>query len=239
MTALIACSHGTSDPAGRIAIRSIVEGVRRQRPRLDVREAFVDVEEPEVGGVVAAASSVGDAVVVPLLLSTGFHVRNDIANAVAPFAPGARAARPLGPDPVLAQIIVERLVQAGATPDDSVVFAAAGSSDPSAATDVEATVAHLRRLWSGTITIGYGSMATPNVPTAVEAARSAAPGKRVVIASYLLAPGFFHDRLREAGADLVSAPLAPDPRLADLVIERYRSAPAPRSVRTPAVAASA
>ncbi|MDQ2623850.1 MAG: sirohydrochlorin chelatase, partial [Actinomycetota bacterium] len=39
--------------------------------------------------------------------------------------------------------------------------------------------------------------------------------------AYLLAPGYFYDRLREAGADVVTAPLAPDPRLASLVLERY------------------
>ncbi len=45
-----------------------------------------------------------------------------------------------------------------------------------------------------------------------------------MIASYLLAPGFFHDRLLVAGADVVTAPLAPDTRLADVVLDRYREA---------------
>ncbi|NKY40020.1 sirohydrochlorin chelatase, partial [Cellulomonas septica] len=62
----------------------------------------------------------------------------------------------------------------------------------------------------------------PRVPAAVAAARAdLTPGGRVVVASYLLAPGYFYDRVREAGADVVAAPLAPDPRLADVVLDRY------------------
>src|SRR3712207_9111535 len=62
-------------------------------------------------------------------------------------------------------------------------------------------------------TPAYGSAARPAVPDAVAAARSAGAG-RVVIASYLLAPGHFHDKLAGAGADQVTAPLLPDGRIA-------------------------
>src|SRR5690606_14909530 len=97
---LIGCSHGTDSVAGRAAIRSILDDVRALRPELDVREAFVDVQLPEVADVVGEALSDGGvagseegsrgsdagpvgAVVVPLLLSTGFHVKVDIADSVA------------------------------------------------------------------------------------------------------------------------------------------------------------
>ena len=73
------------------------------------------------------------------------------------------------------------------------------------------------------MTVGYGSAARPTVPDAVAAAR-AAGAPRVVVAAYLLAPGYFHDRLAEAGADVVTAPLAPDRRLVDVVLDRYSAA---------------
>ena len=44
------------------------------------------------------------------------------------------------------------------------------------------------------------------------------------MASYLLAPGYFHDRVLEAGADVVTAPLAPDDRLVEIVLDRYDEA---------------
>ena len=50
------------------------------------------------------------------------------------------------------------------------------------------------------------------------------PGGRVVVASYLLAPGYFHDRVLEAGADVVTDPLAPDDRLVQIVLDRYDEA---------------
>jgi sirohydrochlorin ferrochelatase len=101
-----------------------------------------------------------------------------------------------------------------------VVLAAAGSSDPRSVRDVEDTAALLQRDWGGPVTTGYGSAAKPPVPDAVAAAR-AAGAARVVVASYLLAPGHFHDKLAGAGADVVTAPLLPDERIAAVLLDRY------------------
>lgn len=224
MTVLVGCSHGTDNTDGRAAIRTILADVRRMRPGLDAREAFVDVQIPEVAAVVAdAVAGGGTAVVVPLLLSVGFHVRVDIAEAVD--REGATAAPPLGPDPRLVAMLVDRLEAVGLQPDDTVVLAAAGSTDPAAAIAVEAVAAGLADAIENPVTIGYGAGASPTVPAAVADARAAlAPGGRVVIASYLLAPGFFHDRVLEAGADVVTDPLAPDMRLAAIVLDRFDAA---------------
>lgn len=219
---LIGCSHGTADPAGRATVHALLADVARARPDLDVREAFVDVQEPEVADVVrqALADVAEDVpvVVVPLLLSGGYHVHVDIAASVD--GTRAVAADPLGPDPRLVDLLVQRLDEAGADDHDAVVLAAAGSSDPRAAAAVEQVVAGLAARRSGRVAVGYGSGCDPRVPVAVAAAREAAPGTRVVVASYLLAPGFFHDRLLESGADLVTTPLGPDARLTQVVLDR-------------------
>lgn len=222
---LVGCSHGTDDADGRAAIAAILAGVRRRRPGLDVREAFVDVQQPEVADVVAGAvGATTGAVVVPLLLSAGFHTHVDVARAVAA-TPGAVASGTLGPDPRIVAVLVDRLHEAGARPGDAVVLAAAGSSDARASAAVEAVAEELRRLWPyGPVTVGYGSAAAPTVREAVAAARAAiepGAGGRVVVASYLLAPGFFQNRVLRAGGDVVTAPLAPDERLVDVVLDRY------------------
>ena len=220
---LVGCSHGTDNALGRAAIQALLDAVRAQRPGLDVREAFVDVQEPRVRAVVETALGEGRAVVVaPLLLSAGFHVNVDIAEAVG--SPHAVAAAALGPDLRLVEILAHRLREAGARAGDAVVLAAAGSSDPRSAQAVEQVAAGLRAQWpTGPVTVGYGAGRAPRVPEAVAAARRAG-AQRVVVASYLLAPGFFHDRLLASGADLVTAPLTPDPRLADLVLDRFDQA---------------
>jgi len=217
---LVGCSHGTDSVAGRAAIASILVDVADARPELDVREAFVDVQHPEVDDVVGGAVEAAPVVVVPLLLSVGFHVKVDVARAVD--RAGAAAARPLGPDPRLVDILVERLAEAGLGDADAVVLAAAGSTDPAAAAAVREVVAALGRRLRRAVTVGYGAGAEPRVPAAVDAARArVAPDGRVVVASYLLAPGYFLDRVHEAGADVVTAALAPDPRLAQIVLDRY------------------
>jgi sirohydrochlorin ferrochelatase len=48
---------------------------------------------------------------------------------------------------------------------------------------------------------------------------------RVAVATYLLTPGFFADRVRRlAGDRLVSEPLGADPRIAALALRRYDQA---------------
>ncbi|NEK58752.1 sirohydrochlorin chelatase [Geodermatophilus sabuli] len=220
---LVACAHGTRNPTGRRLIAELALAARTVRPGLVTTAAFVDVQPPTVVNVVAGLSAAGQsAVVVPLLLSGGYHVHVDIASAVAG-TDTAVAARPLGPDPRLAEVLADRLRQAGADPRDpltAVVLAAAGSSDPRAVADVEDTADLLQRSWAGPVTTGYGSAARPAVPDAVAAARRGG-AERVVVASYLLAPGHFHDKLAGAGADAVTAPLLPDERIAAVLLDRY------------------
>ncbi|WP_370524258.1 sirohydrochlorin chelatase [Cellulomonas sp. APG4] len=229
---LVGCSHGTADPDGRATILAILARIAEARPELDVREAFVDVQQPEVADVVRRAVEEGGAddgapvVVVPLLLSAGYHVHVDIAAAVEPWGARAVAAPALGPDPRLVELLDERLDQAGALPDDAVVLAAAGSSDERATADVERVAAELARRRRGPVTVGYGSAAYPRVPAAVDAAR-ASGARRVAIASYLLAPGFFHDRLQLAGADTVSRPLGADARVVGTALDRWAEAVRP------------
>ncbi|UZN05111.1 sirohydrochlorin chelatase [Cellulomonas sp. S1-8] len=236
---LVGCSHGTDSPAGRQAIASILVDIALARPDLDVREAFVDVQQPELPDVVVGALPDAPTVVVPLLLSTGFHVKTDVAQAVD--RPGAAAGRPMGPDPRLVEILADRLADAGLRAGDAVVVAAAGSSDPEAAHAVAEVVAGLAARLGQPVTVGYGSGSHPRVPVAVADARADLdPAGRVVVASYLLAPGFFLDRVHESGADVVAAPLAPDPRLAQIALDRYDEVRAQASTTwSPSVTAGA
>jgi sirohydrochlorin ferrochelatase len=222
----VACAHGTRNPTGRRLIAELALAARTLRPGLRTTAAFVDVQPPTVVDVVQGLADAGTpAVVVPLLLSGGYHVHVDIAGAVAAHD-AARAARPLGPDQRLVAVLTDRLVAAGADrgdPNTAVVLAAAGSSDARSVADVEGTADLLQRDWAGPVTTGYGSAAQPTVPDAVTAARRAG-AEQVVIAAYLLAPGHFHDKLQGAGADRVTAPLLPDDRIAAVLLDRYDAA---------------
>jgi len=184
-----------------------------------------------------------DCVVVPLLLSAGYHVRVDIAAAVAGgsaggsgdssaggegAAGGAVAARALGPDPLLVDVLSDRLAEAGARPDAAVLLAAAGSSDPGATAQVEDMAAALGRRLERRVTACYLSAARPRVDAAVAAA--AADHPEVTVVTYLLGPGRLADAIAEraarAGAGVITRPLAGHPALARLALARYDEAAA-------------
>lgn len=224
MTTLIACSHGTGDERGRATVRLLIDQVRLELPDVRVVAAFVDVESPDVASVVRAEVARDEVVVVPLLLSAGFHTAVDIARAVASF-PQAVQSAPLGTHPLVADVLAERVTDAAAgrlLPDDHVVLAAAGSSNPAAEGDVRAVATRLRTLISVNVSIGYASASTPRIADAVRSARSAG-ARRVIAASHVLAPGYFAGLVHRAGADLVTPTLAPDPRIAVVVRDRYRA----------------
>ncbi len=234
---MIACAHGTSSTQGAAEVNALRDAIAALRPGLDIREAYVDVQQPDLVDVVAGLPEGESAVVVPLLLSVGYHVKVDIAKAVKS-RPGSAAAAPLGPDPRLAALLDQRLREAGVTDRDVIVLAAAGSSNPRAAVSVEELLGQLQELRTNRMVAAYGASANPSVPDAVtmvreeleggagagESAGAVDVGGRVVIASYLLAPGYFHDQLAKAGADVVTEPLLPSPVLAEIALERYDAA---------------
>jgi sirohydrochlorin ferrochelatase len=222
---LVACSHGTADPAGQRELEQLRAAVAAARPGVHVLAAYVDVQQPTVAEVVGGLAAGGrSAVVVPLLLSAGYHVQVDVAGAVESSAGHAVAAQPLGPDDALVRVLAQRLSEAGEDPDDAVVLAAAGSSDPRSTSDVEQVAAGLAELLGTPVRTGYLSAATPAVADVVAEAR--ASGRGVAVASYLLAPGHLHSRLAELDADRLTRPLLPHRSLTGLVLRRYDAAAA-------------
>lgn len=222
---LIACAHGTNSTEGRRAIRTLVDQVRALAPGVRVVEAFVDVQEPALDGVVDDWSDRGGVVVVPLLLSTGFHTQVDIARAVGAHPGRAVATRALGPHEALADVLESRVRAEGFSAGDAVVLAAAGSSDPAAAVDVAAQAELLAVRLDCRVEVGFAAGRGRRIAAAVANARHGG-ASRVIAASYVLAPGFFAEVIARAGADVVTAPLAPDERLAGIVVSRFRTASA-------------
>ena len=222
---LVAAAHGTSSPTGRSAIGRLVAAVSARRPDLVVRAAFVDVQPPDPASVLGSLPDGRDARVVPLLLSAGYHVFVDLTEAVAD-VPTATLAPALGPDERLARLLRRRLEAAGLRDDDVVILAAAGSSQPSAVADCIEVADALGALLGRGVPAGFLSAAQPRLADAVTAHR--VPGRRVVVATYLLAPGFFADLAGRSGADVVTPPLLlpdgpPPEELVDIVVERYVS----------------
>ncbi len=221
---LLAVAHGSRNPAAAQVIRNLAGQVRRLAPVLDVRVAFLGHSDPSLPDELDAAGA--DTVVVPLLLSAGYHVTADIAGAAT--SAGARVAAALGPDQLLVTALTARLAEAGVPDGTPVVLAAAGSADPAAAADVRQQADLLASALDAPVLAAFATSPQPAVSQAVASLRSRTGGP-VAVASYLLAPGQFQDQLAGSGADWVTEPLGGHPALAGLVIDRYRVA---RSAKT-------
>ncbi|MEV5881248.1 sirohydrochlorin chelatase [Streptomyces sp. NPDC052020] len=228
--ALVLVAHGSRDPRALSTVRTLLDRVRELRPALPVRLGHIELNEPLLPATLAALGDT-DAVLVPLLLSRGYHVKRDIPETAAAAPARTRVAAPLGPHPLLAEALYDRLTEAGwRTPEDpaarrasAVVLAAAGSRDPDARTDAGRTAALLAERLGVPVVPAYASAAAPTVPAAVRAL--AARGRhRVAVASYFTAPGRFAAECAEAAPWIAAAPLAAHPALPRLILHRYDEA---------------
>ncbi|MCC5670934.1 sirohydrochlorin chelatase [Kocuria rhizophila] len=173
---LLACAHGTRDPGGQRAVEALVAAVRARLPGVHVVDTWVDVQEPDL--VARTTEHTGDrAVVVPLLLSAGYHVFVDMARAVQG-SPHHRVAAALGPDRRLARVLARRLTEAldaageaAPGPADEIVMVSAGSSDPRAGQDCERVAAMLAEELGHPVASAYLSAARPALDEALDAAR--------------------------------------------------------------------
>lgn len=223
MTTLLAVAHGTADPDGLAEVRRLVTIVRTRRPDLPVQLCWLERAEPLLPETLASLA--GPVVVVPLLLSTGYHVKTDITAAVAG-RPQTVVARQLGPDRRITRVVYERLM-AGREPEQAdVVLFSAGSSDPEAFEQLTAVAEQLEQL----IRQSEGSDQTRVYPSFLSTADGWATDlpENPDVANYLLAPGQFNDRLRDAAAVLdarsIAAPIGAHPLLSRVIWDRYDEA---------------
>jgi sirohydrochlorin ferrochelatase len=221
---LILTAHGTRKAGGVAMIGDLAAQVSALLDRR-VQVAFVDVLGPTPGEVLARVAAGGrPAVVLPAFLSRGYHVRTDVpAHVAASGHPNVTVAPALGPSGEIARIVADQLAQSGWRLGDSVILAAAGTTDSHARADLHVTATTLSALVGSRVRLEFAATGDPSVDDAVAAARRGGTG-RVVVASYLLADGLFQQRLRASGADVVSQPLGTHPGLARLIANRFRRA---------------
>ncbi|WP_066368640.1 sirohydrochlorin chelatase [Herbidospora mongoliensis] len=221
MTTLVMAAHGARSAEWDTVLAGLAARVRRLRPGVTAELAFLELSDPPLERVLTEVT--GPVVVVPLLLAGGYHVHIDLPEVIARVRPDAVVAGPLGPHPLLTSVLTRRLATAGLRSGDAVILGAAGSSDPAALAAVRAAARLLSVRLSRPVTAAFASCGEPGIAHALDMVRRG-PAPRTVVASYLLAPGLFHTRLVESGADVVSAPLGVDDDLAELVWHRYDTA---------------
>ena len=234
---LLGVAHGSKDPAAQDGVRALLARAAELRPGLRTVDAYVDNASPSIRGALAdlAEEGLADVVVVPLLLTAASHSKTDVAASVQAGRrdhPGVRLryGRPLGPHPVLVDVVARRLAEAGARADDPVVLVAGGALDPDANAAVAATARLLfeGRTWPS-VDVAFASTARPTVSEALERLRRQSH-TRVSLARYFLGPGYLPRLVERQAAEVdglevvVSAPLGVTDDLAELVLGRYDEA---------------
>jgi len=246
---LLLAAHGTRDPAGVAAFAALAERVGALAAGSGTQAAggFIELSPPPVRDAVAAlvpaarasAPGVGSRIVaVPLMLSAAGHAKGDIPAALARERarhPGLEwlYARPLGPHPVLIDLLAARIAAASG-PAPAVLVVGRGSTDPDANADVVKTS---RLLWEGRefrlAETAFVSLARPDVAEGLERCRLLG-ARRIVVARYFLFPGVLPDRVAQQAGDYARAHPGLDIRcagvlgdcdeIAALVYERYQEA---------------
>jgi sirohydrochlorin ferrochelatase len=233
----VAVAHGSADPRAAAAIGELVplvaaRAAARGLSAPAMRVAYLGHAAPSLPQVMSTYGPDAQVTVLPLLLTAAYHSKTDIPRVLARVTGSRRVTygQPLGPHPLLLRAL-ERHLPPSALQNPAevgVVLAAAGSSDPEA----NATIARLAARWQAStgwfaVRPAYASAISPDPATAVARLREAG-ARRVVVATYLLAPGLFADRIREtslaAGAAAVSPALGASPEMADAVLDRYVNA---------------
>ncbi|KUI23481.1 sirohydrochlorin ferrochelatase [Mycobacterium sp. GA-1285] len=222
---LVLTAHGSADPRSAAVTHAVAGRVRRLRPWLDVRPAFLEQNGPTLLDTLRALDRPG--VVVPFLLASAFHARVDIPSIIEESGAMVDRAEVLGEDPALLTVLRQRLAELGVSPDDEgvgVLVVAVGSSRPDANART-ATVARVLRSgtrWAGA-EVAFATGPYADVPDVADRLR-AHGAERLVIAPWFLAHGLITDRVTGyavAQGIAMAEPLGSHNLVAATVLDRY------------------
>ena len=114
-SALLLVDHGSRRDDANAVVQGIADLIRAQRPDLVVHVAHLELSVPTIHDGVARCASDGatELTVVPYFLGPGRHVRDDVPKQVRAALKAhpeitAIIAQPLGVDPRLAGVVLER-----------------------------------------------------------------------------------------------------------------------------------
>ena len=188
------------------------------------RTAYAGINRPSLAEVLADLD--GDAVMVPLPCAQD-AARSDAFAAWG----GPLVSEPLGSDRLVAGVLRQRLLGAGARPGQPVAPAAAGSAYASSQGDTVRAAQLLEETWRGPVRAAHLAGCGPRMCEVVAEfrARGVAPP---AVAPYLVAPGQFHTRARNdarsLGLELVADVLGDHPHVAEALARRDRATAAHR-----------
>jgi sirohydrochlorin ferrochelatase len=235
-------AHGSPDPRHARDVASL--SGRLQVAGVPSRAAYLDHNEPAAAQVARALQRSGAAstTVVPLLLAPAYHVRVDVPAAISAMRAAApdlavAAAEPIGLHPLVLDAAAELVQGSGLPvgPRTGLILAGAGSRDVRAVAAVEGLVTRhgsaLRdRLGVRSVRGAYldGGRPIGRIRTLMRCVDGCTS---FLVVTLMIADGILRDRI-VAAADRMDLPVVPGTladtnAMADLVVLRAGTAPAP------------
>lgn len=223
--ALVLTAHGSADPRSAEVTHAVAEQIRRLRPWLDVRVAFCERSEPNLGDVLANLDRPG--LVTPLLLASAYHARVDIPGMIVEANVPVRQADTLGEDSRLVGVLDQRIAELGLDrgPDTGVLVVAVGSSHAAANARTATVASALSEHGWARVEIAYATT-EPSVADGIAALRRSG-ASRIALAPWFIAPGRITDRVSNVAAEhgvAMAEPLGSHPLLAQTVLDRFDAA---------------
>jgi sirohydrochlorin ferrochelatase len=118
-TALLLIAHGSRQEEANADLREVVGEMRKKGDYALVEGAFLELAEPtiETSAAHCLAQGAKQVVMAPYFLSAGVHVRQDLTDIRRKLAERYpevefRLAEPLGPHPLLLEIVAQRAREA-------------------------------------------------------------------------------------------------------------------------------
>jgi sirohydrochlorin ferrochelatase len=242
--ALLLVGHGSRAAQGVAAYWAFADVVRGEAPDLRLGCGFIELAQPDLDTAIARLVEAGatSVVAVPLVLLGAGHMKNDgpatlaRARTIHP-AVVFSYARELGIHPTPLEVAAQRIDEATTdwpVEETAVVVVSRGSSDPDANADLFKVG---RLLWDRRgaqwVEAAFVSLAPPSVADAMDRCRRLGAA-RIAVVPYFLFTGVLVERIGAHAREWAAAhpevdvrmggELGADPRLARLVLERYREA---------------
>ena len=226
---LVLAAHGSVDPRSAAVTHAVAGRIRRLRPWLDVRPAFLEKTGPSLNDVLGGLSA---GVVVPFLLADAYHASVDIPEMIENSGAAVEQAEVLGEDPALLSVLRQRLSEIGVSPETEglgVLVVAVGSSHEvaNARTSNVARALSIGTRWAD-VEVAFATGPQRTVAEAADRLRTHG-ARQLVIAPWFLAHGVLTDRVAiYAAAQGISMaePLGSHNLVAATALDRFDAATA-------------
>jgi sirohydrochlorin ferrochelatase len=207
MDAVLYVCHGSRVPEAREQAVEFIKKCMQKNPAPIQEYCFLELAKPSIEGgfITCVERGAGRIAVIPVLLLTAAHAKEDIPDELRKVSVKypeveVRYGRPIGVHEAMVEILIEKLCETNkeADADSQVLLVGRGSSDPDSKRDLNLIASQLeQRLKGASVRTCFLTAASPKLPEALDMAMQSRASK-VFIIPYLLFTGILMKTIEQA-----------------------------------------